>query len=122
MPRRTQTTAVRARSATTLPPDRLTRISDNLKVKPDNCSEPMTSPANEVITTMSSKVRPVSSIEVRIFLNVGRVSFCRAPTTKVRMTVAMPALPASQFSHISTRSEEHTSELQSRLHLVCRLL
>src|SRR5205809_7298983 len=25
-------------------------------------------------------------------------------------------------SHIVTRSEEHTSELQSRLHLVCRLL
>src|SRR2546429_7295140 len=24
--------------------------------------------------------------------------------------------------HIRTRSEEHTSELQSRLHLVCRLL
>src|SRR2546429_1791152 len=25
-------------------------------------------------------------------------------------------------SRVSTRSEEHTSELQSRLHLVCRLL
>src|SRR2546422_7208486 len=25
-------------------------------------------------------------------------------------------------SHFSVRSEEHTSELQSRLHLVCRLL
>src|SRR5256884_5675382 len=25
-------------------------------------------------------------------------------------------------AHCSTRSEEHTSELQSRLHLVCRLL
>src|SRR5216684_9402957 len=24
--------------------------------------------------------------------------------------------------HVETRSEEHTSELQSRLHLVCRLL
>src|SRR2546429_1356755 len=31
----------------------------------------------------------------------------------------------SEFAHLSgtlTRSEEHTSELQSRLHLVCRLL
>src|ERR1041385_2624376 len=27
-----------------------------------------------------------------------------------------------QFEHVVTRSEEHTSELQSRLHLVCRLL
>src|SRR5687768_17659734 len=25
-------------------------------------------------------------------------------------------------SHVQSRSEEHTSELQSRLHLVCRLL
>src|SRR2546422_7362149 len=27
-----------------------------------------------------------------------------------------------QAEHIPSRSEEHTSELQSRLHLVCRLL
>src|SRR2546422_4005408 len=33
---------------------------------------------------------------------------------------AVPALTASGAS--SLRSEEHTSELQSRLHLVCRLL
>src|SRR2546429_6013859 len=32
-------------------------------------------------------------------------------------TRAWPALPIA-----TTRSEEHTSELQSRLHLVCRLL
>src|SRR2546422_7695169 len=30
--------------------------------------------------------------------------------------------PARVFSGQRTRSEEHTSELQSRLHLVCRLL
>src|SRR2546429_6481471 len=29
---------------------------------------------------------------------------------------------ACSFSNTSWRSEEHTSELQSRLHLVCRLL
>src|SRR2546429_3276687 len=28
----------------------------------------------------------------------------------------------ARYSSLSTRSEEHTSELQSRLHLVCRLL
>src|SRR2546422_2085567 len=28
----------------------------------------------------------------------------------------------SQTTSVGTRSEEHTSELQSRLHLVCRLL
>src|SRR2546429_3241532 len=29
---------------------------------------------------------------------------------------------ADRLSHLENRSEEHTSELQSRLHLVCRLL
>src|SRR5687768_7949631 len=30
--------------------------------------------------------------------------------------------PLTDFEYIGQRSEEHTSELQSRLHLVCRLL
>src|SRR2546429_7132042 len=33
-----------------------------------------------------------------------------------------PAVPRSQRASSDSRSEEHTSELQSRLHLVCRLL
>src|SRR5687768_18157379 len=32
------------------------------------------------------------------------------------------ALHAGRYLHGRSRSEEHTSELQSRLHLVCRLL
>src|SRR2546422_4284563 len=45
----------------------------------------------------------------------------------VRATVGTPhdmmAMPACQVCDgLMTRSEEHTSELQSRLHLVCRLL
>src|SRR2546429_8959069 len=38
--------------------------------------------------------------------------------------VKISAKPAclNQASNFSVRSEEHTSELQSRLHLVCRLL
>src|SRR2546422_6635748 len=35
-------------------------------------------------------------------------------------TLVAPTLPALLYE--SVRSEEHTSELQSRLHLVCRLL
>src|SRR2546429_2701756 len=34
----------------------------------------------------------------------------------------IPSRPDSTSSGIPERSEEHTSELQSRLHLVCRLL
>src|ERR1041385_9570387 len=40
-------------------------------------------------------------------------------------SAAMPAWPKSLCTFgagLLTRSEEHTSELQSRLHLVCRLL
>src|SRR2546422_1779440 len=32
------------------------------------------------------------------------------------------AISAMQVARVARRSEEHTSELQSRLHLVCRLL
>src|SRR2546429_1480892 len=43
------------------------------------------------------------------------------PSTPHRTTLA--ARPAGRpFPKNSRRSEEHTSELQSRLHLVCRLL
>src|SRR2546422_4057189 len=34
----------------------------------------------------------------------------------------LPLIPAQNLLHRTLRSEEHTSELQSRLHLVCRLL
>src|SRR2546429_5276785 len=52
-------------------------------------------------------------------------------TTLFRSAASSPAVTASPEKHVSTissnwlapdRSEEHTSELQSRLHLVCRLL
>src|SRR5256884_7221363 len=42
-----------------------------------------------------------------------RLSSC-SPITWIRFT--------SWVTHSNNRSEEHTSELQSRLHLVCRLL
>src|SRR2546429_1415913 len=37
-------------------------------------------------------------------------------------TLRMPPVSADLMSSCRKRSEEHTSELQSRLHLVCRLL
>src|SRR2546429_3932639 len=60
------------------------------------------------------------------------VSLLRNQPLRSRLTVSFAGVPAvtttgglnrsscSTFS--SLRSEEHTSELQSRLHLVCRLL
>src|SRR2546422_2682858 len=56
----------------------------------------------------------------------------RDPTDRARLTwQSLPAGPGTQREVVldrlerrpgGTRSEEHTSELQSRLHLVCRLL
>src|SRR2546422_5255105 len=42
-----------------------------------------------------------------------------APGKKVEINATLSPQP---FYRVSGRSEEHTSELQSRLHLVCRLL
>src|SRR2546422_10212691 len=44
---------------------------------------------------------------------------CR-PLNSLRMFLRQTSAPSATFKH--ARSEEHTSELQSRLHLVCRLL
>src|SRR5687768_18264284 len=42
--------------------------------------------------------------------------------TPANTTAATPSSRAPTTSRMFWRSEEHTSELQSRLHLVCRLL
>src|SRR2546422_3952742 len=45
-------------------------------------------------------------------------------TLEVTVSEVEPAalVPATRGGRLVARSEEHTSELQSRLHLVCRLL
>src|SRR3989442_10668009 len=55
------------------------------------------------------------------FADLSDRSFLSAPTrTAPPITVMLRNAPEARFS--SVRSEEHTSELQSRPHLVCRLL
>src|SRR2546429_6475707 len=44
----------------------------------------------------------------------------RTPRTRLKMAALAP-IPRASVT-MTVRSEEHTSELQSRLHLVCRLL
>src|SRR2546429_9842497 len=49
----------------------------------------------------------------------------RSSTTVSQKSSSAPFGPSStrgEIAHAQSRSEEHTSELQSRLHLVCRLL
>src|SRR5690625_5323135 len=46
-----------------------------------------------------------------------------APPAQVEILQAIPVhIPAAERRTLRRRSEEHTSELQSRGHLVCRLL
>src|SRR2546429_1908562 len=47
--------------------------------------------------------------------DAARLIFCGKAQLK-------PARPSCGYREMVARSEEHTSELQSRLHLVCRLL
>src|SRR2546422_4509492 len=44
------------------------------------------------------------------------------PVAKYTWSCGQPGGKGCTLTSTSTRSEEHTSELQSRLHLVCRLL
>src|SRR2546422_4024575 len=50
-----------------------------------------------------------------LFRSLGRVLHCRSEA-------GLSVRAAASAAHGQARSEEHTSELQSRLHLVCRLL
>src|SRR2546429_3319881 len=49
------------------------------------------------------------------------ISLRRSPPARYRPGIGCPRRP-SRGRRRTSRSEEHTSELQSRLHLVCRLL
>src|SRR5206468_6970582 len=57
-----------------------------------------------------------------IWSSSGTPSSAAPCTTSSRLTPRANALSLSFFLTLETRSEEHTSELQSRSDLVCRLL
>src|SRR2546429_5923690 len=60
----------------------------------------------EIYTLSLHDALPISSIE-------------KCPAGKIRLG---QRAHRRRTRHVEVRSEEHTSELQSRLHLVCRLL
>src|SRR5690625_6952521 len=73
-----------------------------------------TAPAGKTWSVCTARHHaPTSRGLLRIDAHTTRSSTPQSPTTTLR------TWPASQRG---TRSEEHTSELQSRGHLVCRLL
>src|SRR5687768_17707127 len=76
-------------------------------------------PAGRPVMTFESTARPTHYAD-RILIESGRGTPALGVPhllTAVGISPAGQAVPAA-----SVRSEEHTSELQSRLHLVCRLL
>src|SRR5689334_24490522 len=63
-------------------------------------------------------VNPAEAVarRARAFRAVGRERFA------VQLRLARRVRPGARVQHTQQRSEEHTSELQSQFHLVCRLL
>src|SRR2546422_7433077 len=63
-------------------------------------------------------------VQQALSTSVGRAERLSASTNERRMYIAVRGGPGGPavVRVSTTRSEEHTSELQSRLHLVCRLL
>src|SRR3712207_7771465 len=63
-----------------------------------------------------------SRVTRRIRLAVPLLSSAMDTVTEARMAIAMARVGGMGVLHRNLRSEEHTSELQSRQYLVCRLL
>src|SRR5438105_12385990 len=71
--------------------------------------------ASSVASTVASNTAPIRSFEI---IDTCAASFlAAAPAFAVENAMKMSPDPL-----LETRSEEHTSELQSRVDLVCRLL
>src|SRR3989449_19448 len=73
--------------------------------------------ATAVVTSAMLRTWAVRLLAIRLTLSVRSFHVPATPGTYA-WPPSFPSVPTS----IATRSEEHTSELQSRLHLVCRLL
>src|SRR2546422_9937442 len=72
----------------------------------------------EIYTLSLHDALPISSV-APVEQALGRVpGVIRAAANQATETVTVDYIPGAA----TARSEEHTSELQSRLHLVCRLL
>ncbi len=79
-----------------MPPAALVSTIGSFDVSPESWNAPITMPARVVIAMRSSIVRPVPSIASMTSRQLGRVAFCRQPTSSVTPTASMPAFPASQ--------------------------
>src|SRR2546422_1320218 len=74
----------------------------------------------EIYTLSLHDALPISCSRGSSRASPGETRRRRSPCPRKRR--ASRCLPPRHRTFRATRSEEHTSELQSRLHLVCRLL
>src|SRR2546422_7602172 len=75
----------------------------------------------EIYTLSLHDALPISPSSSRTASTCRRRSACCAPRAIASSLTPTPTA-SSRRARPRSRSEEHTSELQSRLHLVCRLL
>src|SRR5262245_63694900 len=87
-------------------------------------SRSLTSPAttSNVISSPSTNAPPCSLSVKALYLFGGTFSNRNRPSESVSTEPHQRVAPCVVESHLTSRSEEHTSELQSLRHLVCRLL
>src|SRR5699024_11716781 len=72
-------------------------------------------------STPASEIRSSTASAEVAFSAVSAACGCECSATAARVFSGM-VLTVGSATRLSTRSEEHTSELQSRFDLVCRLL
>src|SRR2546429_5160385 len=90
---------------------------------PSSPPRPSPDPAATAIATAASLIGLTSATAAPAAAPGAAVTFTSQPATAqlvAHYTVSPTA--GANVAPASARSEEHTSELQSRLHLVCRLL
>src|SRR5690348_16832240 len=85
----------------------------NVIVLQASCVKSMMSPLTALLTASRRLPAPLSSQFVTTIVVVGALGAVA--------TAATGAVTVAETTGAATRSEEHTSELQSPVHLVCRL-
>src|SRR2546422_3965121 len=83
-------------------------------------AKPRETISGEVSTRPVSLLMAIIGSTIPSSLRWRRSLIIKSSTTSVREPESIHTRPT--FTRPALRSEEHTSELQSRLHLVCRLL
>src|SRR2546429_2883839 len=78
-------------------------------------------PPRSTLFPYTTLFRSVGHSSVRTYV-LGKDATRRAATDAEITEMRRIVLEAARVGAVGFRSEEHTSELQSRLHLVCRLL